>query len=511
MNALQQRLRTSLIFATTACAALSIAAISVQAEETMTLDASTASPSSPHQWLYDGATGFDGAAGPEIALSPSPGSRTAEYDLRLDFDADAPTDSESRWSVETIGPYARFAAGRYGAGAGTFRAPDTRLSLKPSSSDLFIPGVPMGDFSIEFWLRPTRADSGEIIMMWKAGRREGGTWLSQQVSCVILKNRLNFGFINFFAAPGGKSFTVSLSGRSVIVPEVWSHHLVRFDSATGLLEYLMNGRPEAVAWATSTGRQAGSVYLPIPGSSGTLELAQNYTGLIDEFRISPSYVEEASLSRFSKEGGTAISPILDLGATNSALLRVEPAVRTPGESAVHWSYRIGDSSAGWNDAVPEWTPFTPGAALSGPDAEARGRYVQLKLQLYPDAAGERGPAIGPIKIRYEPDEAPAPPSRISATAGNGRVTVRWSKVAEADVRGYVVYYGVSSGNYFGTGAAEGPSPVFVPGAGAESLTLNGLGNGILYFIAVAAYDDANPPHIGEFSVETSARPSRVTP
>jgi hypothetical protein len=33
----------------------------------------------------------------------------------------------------------------------------------------------------------------------------------------------------------------------------------------------------------------------------------------------------------------------------------------------------------------------------------------------------------------------------------------------------------------------------------------------LYFIAVAAIDGAQPPHIGEFSREITARPSRVLP
>jgi hypothetical protein len=75
----------------------------------------------------------------------------------------------------------------------------------------------------------------------------------------------------------------------------------------------------------------------------------------------------------------------------------------------------------------------------------------------------------------------------------------------------VVYYGNSSGDYFGTGALEGPSPVYVRGADISSMTLNGLKNGLLYFIAVAAIDGAEPPHIGEFSREITARPSRVSP
>jgi hypothetical protein len=489
----------------------SIFPASTVAEEVLVIDAASRSESSPHQWLFQGATKIDGTAVPEMALSPEPESIPAGHDLAITFDGAVPSDVAGHWAVEAIGPYERSAASRFGEGAGAFRAPTTRLSLERGSSPLFEPGLPMGDFSIEFWLKPTRADSGEIVFMWKANRRSGKTWLSQQVSCIILRNRLMFGFLNFFDNPAGKATSLSLQGSSVIVPATWSHHLIRFDSATGLLEYLMNGKPEAVTYATSTGKQAGAVFNPVAGESGRLEIAQNYTGLIDEFLIRPVFIERAAMARYPSSGGVIVSPIFDLGMTNSSIVGIEPVYRTPGESAIHWNFRTGDSSAGWRDESPEWKPFQPGAMRNPGSTAPKGRYIQFRLELYPDAQGERSPAISTIRIRYEPDSPPPPPSGASAAAGNGRVTVRWSSVTESDVRGYVVYYGVSSGDYFGTGAVEGPSPVFVRSADATSLTLNGLKNGTLYFIAVAAFDGAEPPHIGEFSREITARPSRVSP
>lgn len=488
----------------------------VYADDERLIDAATVIGSSPYQWLHDGTERVEGPSGPELALSPAAAGVDQDTDMLLDFDevsaGGSPVESTGRWSVKMMGPYEQSAAARFGAGAGVFRAPVTKLTLEPVSSTLFVPELPMGDFSIEFWLKPTRADSGEIIMMWKATRRSGKAWLSQQVSCVILRNRIVFGFLNFFANPSGAETMVSLQGASVLVPGVWSHHLVRFDSHTGMVEYLMNGKTEAVEYATSTKKQAGTVFNPIAGSSGKLDLAQNYTGMIDELRISSAFVEQPALARFRPAGGTIISPIIDLGATNSTIRAIEAQTRTPGESAIHWSYRAADSSVGWQDDAPAWIPFTPGTQLSSPDGTGpKGRYLQLKLMLYPDASGEQSPSVGAIKVRYLPDEPPSPPSTVRATGGDGRITVRWSSVSESDVRGYVVYYGLASGDYFGTGSTEGSSPVFVKGAGSTSLTLNGLKNGTLYFIAVAAYDDATPPHIGEFSREISARPSRVSP
>lgn len=495
-------------------AALSLAAVAAPgpcAEETLSVNAATVSASSPRQWVFDGTAVVAGPIGPDIELRAAASEDATPPDLYLSFDGEAPADDSGRWGVDVVGPYARSAKARFGAGAGSFKAPDTKLTLQPKAATSFAPDQPMRDLTLEFWVKPTRADSGEIVLLWKANRRNGKSWIPQQISCIILRNRVVFGFINFFADPDGRQTTFSLQGTQAIVPGTWSHHLVRFDSSTGLLEYLMNGEVEAVTYATSTKKQAGAVFNPVPGGSGRLELAPNFTGLIDEFRIVQDFIEEPALRRYPAAGGSAVSPIFDLGATNSAILGIEATARTPGEAAVHWRYRAGDTSAGWRDDDPEWVPFVPGADLAGDRAAPRGRYLQLRMELYPDAAGERSPAVSEIRIRHEQDRAPSPPSAARAAPGDNRIAISWTPVSESDIEGYVVYYGLSSGDYFGTGASEGPSPIFVRGAKTAGLTLHGLKNGTLYFIAVAAYDGANPPHIGESSREISSRPSRASP
>lgn len=486
------------------------------AEETLVVDASSSSPSSPRQWVFDGAESVPGASGPEITMLASrvatgKSGVTVDPDLYLSFDGEQPVDETGRWTVQTIGTHERSATARFGDGSGSFRAPASRLLLQPASTEVFTPNLPLSDLSLEFWLKPTRADSGEIIFLWKASRKSGSASVSQQISCLVLRNRVVFSFLNFFGGSAGVQTTISLQGNSILVPGGWSHHLVRFDSTTGLLEYLMNGKIEAVTYATSTGKQSGTVYNPVPGGSGRLELAPNYTGLLDEFRITQAFIEEPVLRKFPAAGAVVLSPIFDLGATNSTLLSIAAQVRTPGEAAVHWSYRAGDSSAGWRDDTPSWVPFTPGISFAPAGPAPKGRYIQIRMELYPDASGERSPVVSTLRLRYEPDQAPNPPASLLLTPGNGRIVASWPPVSEADIAGYVVYYGFSAGDYFGTGALEGDSPIFVQGARTGSLSLNGLKNGSLYFFAVASYDDANPPHIGASSRETSARPSRVAP
>jgi hypothetical protein len=75
------------------------------------------------------------------------------------------------------------------------------------------------------------------------------------------------------------------------------------------------------------------------------------------------------------------------------------------------------------------------------------------------------------------------------------------------VGGYLVYFGTSSGDYFGESTIQGVSPI---NAGKRtSIRINGLENGTLYYFAVAAYNRTNPPNAGNFSRETMARPLRM--
>ena len=475
---------------------------------TLKVDGSTRSPSSPRQWLLDGVELVASAQGADLVLHSGPSDRSmAQSDLHLDFDGAAPMDAAGRWAVETIGPYSK-APGRFGDGAGTFRAPQTKLELRPRDSLLFRPDLPMGDFTMEFWLNPARADSGEIVVLWKATRRVGRSSQAQQLTALVLRNRMTFGFLNFFSDTAGREHSVSLQGTSVLVPGRWSHHLVRHDAATGLLEYLMDGKPEAVAYATTTGRQGGGLLTAISGGVGRLELASNYTGLLDEFAFRPHFMEKPFLAKYVPEGGTAISPVYDIGTTNSRLVSISAATRTPGDSAIHWTYRIADSAVSWTDTHPEWKPFLPGKVLAGAET---GRYVQVRMALYPDGRGEHTPVVSSVAFNYEPDLPPAPPARISATPGDRSISVYWSPAAEADVRGYMLYYGYSPGDYFGSDAAQGPSPVVIRGADTSSALLTGLTNGRLYYVAVAGFDAADPPHIGDFSREVTARPSRISP
>lgn len=137
----------------------------------------------------------------------------------------------------------------------------------------------------------------------------------------------------------------------------------------------------------------------------------------------------------------------------------------------------------------------------------KARYIQLRVELFPDGTRTRSPRVSDLTVVFEPNPPPAPPAGLMATAGNGKVTLTWRKVNDLDLKGYEVYYGSAPHNYLGTGATQGDSPI--DAGSATTIEIDGLENGSLYYFAVAAYDTSEPRQLSEFSPEVSARPSRI--
>jgi hypothetical protein len=323
------------------------------------------------------------------------------------------------------------------------------------------------------------------------------------------------------AGAAASSGHYSLRATDPLVPRVWSHHLLRFDGDSGLLEYLADGVTEAALYLTSTGHETGArgasgglrggaeVFSPSIGAASALRLGADYAGLVDEFRITRSFVDAPVLAPYGRDGGLVLTPVADLGYGNSRLLSVDLLAKTPGATGIELSYRISDEWIGWRFDSPPWIPFRPGERL--PDT-ARGRYVQVRADLYPDGTGRLTPSLSALTLHFEPDPLPPPPAKLVATAKDGAIELRWTRVPEADVAGYLVYYGPRPGDYYGSGAAEGPSPI--DAGNVSSFTLTGLPNGGLVYLVVAVYDAASAPGMsarraGDFSVEVSARPSRT--
>ncbi len=435
-------------------------------------------------------TGWRGL--PDLVLEDARHVPDPSTELLLHFDSLPPSDAAGRYSTATAGDTRLSVHVKaFGEASAAFEgAAPVELEPSPGGGSRGFLGA--GDFSVEFWLYPLHLGDGETVLAWTGQLPRDGGVLSQSLVCRVRGRTLEWRIEGLFLSGAGRA----LKGLSLLVPGTWAHHLLRYDAETGLIEYLVDGAPEAVSYATASGRDGSPPLALVGQSAGRILIGARLTGLLDEMRVSHRFVERPQLSRYGTRAASAVTRPLDLGHPRSRLLRIEAIASTPGSSAIELSYRISEDPF-FDDG---WHPFTPSAPI-GPDA--RGRYVQVRADLMSD--GVVSPSLSRLRLVYEPNLPPPPPARVVATAGDRSVALSWQRVQEDDVAGYLVYYGTEPGSYYGADSAAGPSPV--DAGNVTSFALNGLANGRLYYLAVVAYDHAYPRQQSRFSAEATARPS----
>jgi hypothetical protein len=450
----------------------------------------------------DTVRGSDGSA--DLVLQDKQQTSGEASDLYLGFDEDPVRDSSGNFTVRNENGAALVSVLHKirGKGAGAFQY-GARLLLMPERKTLFSQGTVSEDFTISFWMYPATLGEGEVIFRWENTFSRGNVLEYQELSCVISGRMLLWTFENFFQNPDTGPKTLLLRGSVPLVPRTWHHHALFFDAATGMVEYLVDGQPEAIMYATASGREDGKVSYPrVDGEQRPpLVIGEGFTGFLDEFLIARNISADTDLAAFRALGGTAETSIIDLGYGGCAVLRIEAAWRAPGDSAVFFYYRLSDKAEDLE--TMEWMPFIPGAVLP---SMTTGRYLCVKAELFPNGWRTLSPRLMDFTVVYEENAPPPPPSFVTASAGDGKVTLRWSPVADPRLKGYFVYYGSKPGVYDGTESVLGSSPVRTEKQ--TSLTLEGLVNGKLYYFVVSSYDEYSDL-TGQFSTEVSSRPSRL--
>jgi hypothetical protein len=441
----------------------------------------------------------------DIVLADNAYRETGELDLLLHFDGKPFSDASGFYRVGQDASLLSSRITARGAGSAGFEATRGGLLLSPGPGALFGPASWPGDFSIEFWLYPLVLEEGEEIFWCRGSRWREGETLDQLVSARVQGQKLSWRFENFFLPSSGEPFLLVLEGLEPLIPKRWSHHLLRYQRASGLLEYLVDGVPEAVTYATASGAEEGDLLAPHLEAAGpaALQIGKRFTGFVDEIRVARLFEEEPRLSRYGNRTGRAVSRVFDLGYSGTEVRRIASVFEQPQDSEVYFFYRLADRLDAAGEPASGWVQFRPESSL----AEARGRYIQVMLELFPNGGRDQTPEVSELRIVYEQDLPPAPPAALRAEAGDGKVILSWQPVNERDVRGYRVYYGEAPGNYLGRGCAQGDSPLDV--GNVTRFEVGGLENGKLYTFTVAAYDAADPPHLSRFSREVSARPSAL--
>jgi len=482
---------------------------------------------------------------PVLVLSSQTGFSTAVYsaasgvmgnfsaisepalDLAISFDENDTglfRDSVGRYKV-SVSPNIETADRRYartGTGAALFNGSGPIIVEPQRTNALFVPNNRIKDFSVEFWLYPLNLENGEQVLSWSATKYISGRFAVQRILCISSKNKLQWSFVNFFTSTDGLShINVEFSGNTPVVPKTWSHHLIRFDATTGMIEYLVNGVSETIYYATPTRRENSEVYTPVAGNNGMFLLGENFVGLIDEFKIHSICAGRSSTEKYVQSGGRIETRAIDLGQIDSGVLRIDASggrisirgnvtnnefrengrLRFSDDSEINFFIRSSENP--YLLSSSRWVNFTPGENISG----VAGRYVQIAVDFYPSADGETSPYLEQLKIVYSPGEPPLPPKNFTAVAVDSGVLLRWKPSPSANTTGYLIYYSSVRGELFGNDAVLGSSPINV--GNRTSLLIEGLKNGTLYYFRIASYDRLTGEvnyNVGEFSNEITARP-----
>ncbi len=404
--------------------------------------------------------------------------------------------------------------------------PGNPLTLQAGQGSMFSPGEVWNDFSMEFWMYPAVFTEEELLFEWK-----GTSWLEdipfmQDIVISADEGKLRWEFRNLFilleqdeegiAVLDKKN--MELTSRSEIIPRSWSHHMIRYDSRRGLLEYLLNGVSEALVYVTSGGLESGASYLPYVGeqSQRILSIAPSFHGFLDDFRISRRWIEAPSLGVTETSPGYAVVGPVDLEYDGIVLTGLDATYRTPGQTDVVISVAQRDAynplAENEYDITDSWRRVAPGSMNDELIPNGFGRYLYFRVDFLPDGTEENIPILQDISITYERDPAPPAPLRVTADSLDGAILLKWAEVLSQDVEGYLLYFGEKPNHYFGAGEVEIASPVDL--GNADHYRLEGLENGKMYYFKLASYNRYNNPRRGlfrerNFSEEVNARPSRL--
>ena len=460
--------------------------------------------------VRNGITTGTGRYGNEsLVLDTTSRKKNPYTDLLLDFENGGFSDTTGNYTIVENTLFSSKKA-VMGKGAALSRGKSGGLVLSGTPGSFFSTEGPAGSFMIDFWLCPSIVENGEIIFSWRSSRNIAGKIVYQLITASFYQDKIMCVFSNIFDGYTEDSGDVYLIGSRKLIPEKWSHHSICFTEDDGMLLYKVDGEVEDIQFMTETGHEGSSIFPAYIGTSAYVSICPKYTGLIDDFSVTRSYVnidaevdaeiaEALNPKRYGSSGGHFESvPILTKPGTIMNSLKAETDI--PPQTEIHFYIRGGDNYFNWTQDYPEWIPVKNGEKITG----LTGLYFQVAADLFPDGTGSVTPSVSEIQLDYTVLPEPQPPYKVSVQKGDGSVTLSWSYSTDDTAGGYYIYYGTRPGEYLGRYAAEGNSPIDV--GNTTSYTITGLKNGTIYYFAIAAWSKVDSRIRGPLSKEVYARP-----
>ncbi|ACH93401.1 MULTISPECIES: LamG-like jellyroll fold domain-containing protein [Borrelia] len=382
------------------------------------------------------------------------------------------------------------------------------VKLKPlTRKAFFYSGNVIADFTIQFWVYRSTSVTGEVIVSWNGYKNIKGVWVDQAIRLESEGGTFVWNFNNVFLNDNGDPVKIKLKSDDDFVPKEWHLHTVRYRQKDGLLEYLIDSKPQAIEYVTFDKRE-GSGYLLNIGNFIDFALGQYFTGAIENFEIYKSF-EEVRSAFFSRDKGYIITKPIELSKDYSQILSIEFDSLKPKDTDIFYYYRL-DNKVFYEidkngeikrNLTGDWIHFDSKNGLPKFDIS---KYIQFKVEFYPSGNPIESPSLYSMVVTYIPESAPFPPLITKAVPGSSEILIEWFPVISSNIGGYYIYIGVSPGNYHGNAGNILKSPIDV--GNQTSFKITGLENGRLYYISVASYNLDKSVNEESFSKEISVRP-----
>jgi hypothetical protein len=418
----------------------------------------------------------------------------------------------------------------------------------------------LGSFTIEFRFMPYELRDGSLLFSrigYFSGAKRG-------IEISIVDGTVVAGFYGIFDKPQRQKYDVVLRRGPKLSKMKWYHFSLSFDRLSGKLVKYLNGEEAEVMYMTESGEAFNGVYAPSFGyrnREGKLEcldappayLGKDYSGLLDEFRISYRTFEdlekrtELAYRNYHSVGrigripfnveGVITSPVYRFDGTGTVVQEFRWKEQLEKDTFIWMEFRISDRLFLDNDINLKWYRVANNQKkiflMKIEDGEyLRGQYYQWRAHLVSSPDGMFAPSLSGIELDYRPDLPPNPPQFPEVTAAGDRyIVLKWKKNVDHDILGYKIYYGTTPEKYDGIICTVNGSRITNDTAAGSAiqvkitneiieenrdldrrgkLTYPFLQNTVLYYFSVSAYDSYKPDtpynHESELSKRVSARP-----
>ncbi|CAK0765910.1 exported hypothetical protein [Gammaproteobacteria bacterium] len=338
------------------------------------------------------------------------------------------------------------------------------------------------------WLAVNGATSYKIYQGTTAGGESSTPFMTDVTGTSIPVTGLTNGVKHFF-----KMAAINAVGNSLLSNEV-SATPVSPPAAPILTNAVAGDAQVTLTWSAVTGATSYNLYRgTTAGGESTTPIKTGVTGTsITITGLTKGKTYYFKVQAVNAGGTSDLSNEVDATMISVAPV-ISSAVAGNTQVTLKWSAVIGATSymiyqgttAGGESSTPVMTNVT------GTSITITGLANDVKYFFRMAAVNAGGVSPLSKEVSATPLLPPATPVLASPSAGNARVTLKWSAVARAT--SYNVHQGTS---------AEGESPVKSKVTGT-SVAITGLTNGVKYFFKIAAVNSAG---VSPLSNEVSARP-----